>query len=123
MVVLEAGRVVEQVAEELAQVVVVRRLVEAQLLAVVEVRRVPFPIGLCTAAQPSWRSSKLQPVKAVQTPVGLTFSWMRLYSSSFVAAEMPCHGRVPRRKYIRTYPIDTRSSRRLSSIPKRHMVS
>lgn len=40
------------------------------------------------------------------------FSPIFSYFCLFVAALRPCHGRLPRRKYMKTWPRDSRSSRR-----------
>ena len=50
--------------------------------------------------------------------VDIFFSLIFSYFCFFVAAFRPCHGNEPRRKYIRTYPSDSRSSRRDCSMPR-----
>ena len=50
--------------------------------------------------------------------VDIFFSEIFSYFCFFVAAFSPCHGSDPRRKYINTYPSDSRSSRRDCSIPR-----
>ena len=46
------------------------------------------------------------------------FSDILSYFWRLVAALSPCQGKLPRLKYIKTYPSDSRSSRRDCSIPK-----
>ena len=55
------------------------------------------------------------PLQSTSTGVESFFSLIRSYFCFLVAAFRPCHGRLPRLKYISMYPSDSRSSRRLCS--------
>lgn len=52
------------------------------------------------------------PLHNSSTEVEIFFSEILSYFCLFVAAFNPCHGSVPRLKYMRTYPRDSMSSRR-----------
>ncbi len=51
-------------------------------------------------------------LQSASTEVDTFFSKIFSYFCFFVAAFRPCHGKEPRKKYINTYPIDSKSSRR-----------
>ena len=57
-----------------------------------------------------------KPLHSSSTEVDIFFSLILSYFCFFVAARRPCHGRLPRRKYIMMYAIDSTSSRRLCSM-------
>ena len=58
------------------------------------------------------------PLHKTSTGVDIFFSLIFSYFCFFVAAFSPCHGRLVLLKYIKTYPSDSMSSRRLCSIPR-----
>ena len=58
------------------------------------------------------------PLQSSSMGVDIFFSLMRSYFCLFVAAFKPCHGKLPRRKYMKTYPSDSMSSLRLCSAGK-----
>jgi len=57
-----------------------------------------------------------KPLHSSSTDVDIFFSLILSYFCFFVAARSPCHGRLPRRRYIMMYAMDSTSSRRLCSI-------
>src|SRR6218665_1451743 len=56
-----------------------------------------------------------KPLQSSSIGVDIFFSLIRSYFCLLVAAFRPCHTKPPRRKYIKTYPNDSMSSRRLCS--------
>jgi len=58
------------------------------------------------------------PLQSSSTGVDCLESRIFLYFSTFVCAACPCHGKLPRRKYMITYKIPSKSSLRLCSHPR-----
>lgn len=74
---------------------------------------------LCTTPQLELTFSKNTQCTIILNPLN-TFSLIFSYFCFLLPALSPCHGRLPRLKYIRTYPKDSISSRRLCSIPNNY---
>ena len=64
---------------------------------------------------PSVENSHGKPLQSCSVEVLILRSMIRSYFCFLVLALRPCHGRLPRMKYISTYPNDSRSSLRLCS--------